>query len=229
MRAAGAPAVSGREGTAPRFTASLTAALRRKEHRLLWRDPWLLSQMGLQALYTLPIAFILWRNGGVTAEPGVAFAPTLVVIAGQLSASLAWIALCGEDAPDFVATAPATRGEIERAKIAAIALPVGLVMALPLAGLALASPYAAALALACGAGAGVSGALLMLWRQAPARRGLVLRRHSQSKIVALIEHWLSLCWAGVTGMAALGHPAALAPLGLAALTLWWARPSRPAA
>jgi ABC-2 type transport system permease protein len=229
MRAAGSPATAARETAKPRFTASLGSALRRKEHRLLWRDPWLLSQMGLQALYTLPIAFILWRNGGVTAEPGVAFAPTLVVIAGQLSASLAWIALCGEEAPDFVATAPATRGEIERAKIAAVALPVGLTMALPLAGLAFASPYAAAVALACGAGACASGAALMLWRQAPARRGLVLRRHSQSKIVALMEHWLSLCWAGATGLAALGHPAVLAPLALAALTLWCARPGRHAA
>ena len=228
MRAAGAPATRGAETARTRFTASLASALRRKEHRLLWRDPWLLSQMGLQALYTLPIAFILWRNGGITAEPGVAFAPTLVVIGGQLSASLAWIALCGEEAPDFVATAPTTRGQIERAKIAAIALPVGLAMAPPLAGLALASPYAAAVALGCGAGACASGALLMLWRQAPARRAGVLRRHSQSKIVALIEHWLSLCWAGTTGMAALGHPAALAPLGLAALTLWWARPGRAA-
>jgi ABC-2 type transport system permease protein len=228
MRAAGAPAAMGRETAKARFTANLASALRRKEHRLLWRDPWLLSQMGLQALYTLPIAFILWRNGGVTAEPGIAFAPTLVVIAGQLSASLAWIALCGEEAPDFVATAPATRGQIERAKIAAIAVPVGMAMALPLAGLALASPYAAAVALACGAGAGASGALLMLWRQAPASRGRVLRRHSQSKIVALIEHWLSLCWAGAAVMAALGYSAALAPLGLAALTMWWARPSRRA-
>ena len=228
MRAAGAPAAKGRETAKAHFTASLGSALRQKEHRLLWRDPWLLSQMGLQALYTLPIAFILWRNGGVAAEPGVAFAPTLVVIAGQLSASLAWIALCGEDAPDFVATAPATRGQIERAKIAAIALPVGLAMALPLAGLALASPYAAAVALVCGMGAAASGALLMLWRQTPARRGLAPRRHSQSKIVALVEHWLSLCWAGATGLAALGHPGALAPLGLAALTLWWARPNRAA-
>ena len=96
-------------------------------------------------------------------------------------------------------------------------------MALPLAALAFASPTAAA-------GGGVvrrsararPGALLMLWRQAPARRGLVLRRHSQSKLVALIEHWLSLCWAGATGMAALGSAAALAPIGLAALTLWLA-------
>lgn len=227
--AAGAPAVTGKDSAATRFTADLGGALRRKERRLLWRDPWLLSQMGLQALYTLPIAFILWRNGGITAQPGVAFAPTLVVIAGQLSASLAWIALCGEEAPDFVATAPATRRQVERAKIAAVALPVALLMAAPLAALAWASLYAAAVAGLCAAGAAASGALLMLWRQAPARRGLVLRRHSQSKLVALIEHWLSLCWAGATGLAALGHFAAVAPLGLAALTLWLARPARAAA
>ena len=226
IRAAGAPAATGRDNTATRFTADLGAALRRKERRLLWRDPWLMSQMALQALYTLPIAFILWRNGGITAQPGVAFAPTLVVIAGQLAASLAWVALCGEDAPDFVATAPATRSQIERAKIAAVAAPVALTMAAPLAALAWASPYAAVVAGLCAAGAGASGALLMLWRQAPARRGLVLRRHSQSKLVGLIEHWLSLCWAGATGMAALGHFAAVAPLGLAALTLWLARPAR---
>jgi len=228
LLAAGAYGGAG-NAEAPRFTADLATALRRKEHRLLWRDPWLLSQMGLQALYTLPIAFILWRNGGVTAQPGVAFAPTLVVIAGQFSASLAWIALCAEDAPDFVATAPATRRQIERAKIAAIALPVAFVMALPLAGLAFASPRAAAIAAVCGVGAGVSGALLMLWRQAPARRGMVLRRHSQGKLVALAEHWLSLCWAAATGMAALGQAAALAPLALAVLTLWFARPARTAA
>ncbi len=132
LLSAGAPAVEGRTKGAARFSASLGAALRAKEQRLLWRDPWLLSQMGLQALYSLPIGFILWRNGGVTGQAGVAFAPTLVVIAGQLAASLAWIALCGEEAPDFIATAPATRGAIERAKLAAISLPVAIVMAAPL-------------------------------------------------------------------------------------------------
>ena len=222
---AGASA-NGRAARAPRFTAHLAGALRAKEARLLWRDPWLLSQMGLQALYTLPIAFILWRNGGVTAQPGLAFAPTLVVIAGQFSASLAWIALCGEDAPDFLATAPTTRAALERAKLGAVAVPVALVLSPALAALAYVSPRAAAAALVCGAGAAASGALLMLWRQAPARRGLVLRRHSQSKAVAMVEHWLSLCWAGTTGLAALGSTLALAPLGLAVATLWWARPRR---
>jgi ABC-2 type transport system permease protein len=226
IAAAGAPAAGGGGHAAPRFSARLSTALARKERRLLWRDPWLLSQMGLQAHYTLPIAFILWRNGGVTAQPGVAVAPTLVVIAGQLSASLAWIALCAEDAPDFVATAPATRGQIERAKLAAVAAPVALVMAFPLAALAFAAPGAALAAGICGLGACGSGALLMLWRPAPARRGLVLRRHSQSKLVALMEHWLSLCWAGATGMAALGYVAALVPAGLAAVTLWCLRPNK---
>ena len=53
--------------------------------------------------------------------------------------------------------------------------------------LAFASTWGAFCALGCGIGASVSAALLMLWRQAPARRGLVLRRHSQSKLVALVE------------------------------------------
>ena len=50
-----------------------------------------------------------------------------------------------------------------------------------------------------------SGALLMLWRQAPARRGMVLRRHSQSKLLALGEHWLSLLWAATDAIAAFGN------------------------
>jgi ABC-2 type transport system permease protein len=224
LLSAGAPAAQGRGNGAARFSASLGTALRRKEHRLLWRDPWLLSQMGLQALYSLPIGFILWRNGGVTGQAGVAFAPTFVVIAGQLSASLAWIALWGEDAPDFIATAPATRGAVERAKLAAIGLPVALVMAAPLALLTLVSPRGGAVALIAGAGACVSSALLMLWRQTPARRGLVLRRHSQSKIVAVIEHWLSFNWAAATGLATLGSLLCLVPVALVVLTLWLAKP-----
>ena len=129
QQSAGSPSAAGRKGARARFRVHLGAALRLKEHRLLWRDPWLLSQMMLQILYTLPVSVILWRNGGVTGTAGVAFGPTLVVIAGQLSGSLAWIALSGEDAPEFLASAPVTRGQIERGKLAAIAAPVALVAA----------------------------------------------------------------------------------------------------
>ena len=67
----------------------------------------------------------------------------------------------------------------------------------------------------------------MLWRQSPARRGMVLRRHSQSKLIALGEHWLSLLWAATTAIAAIGSFAFVVPLGLVAFTLWLIRPARP--
>ena len=76
--------------------------MRVKEHRLIVRDPWLLSQMLLQVIYTLPIVVLLVRNGGVTGSLVVALPPALVVIAAQLSGTLAWVALSAEDAPEFL-------------------------------------------------------------------------------------------------------------------------------
>jgi ABC-2 type transport system permease protein len=224
LQSAGAPSAPGRSRASTQFRATLGPTLRLKEHRLLWRDPWLLSQMMLQVLYTLPIGLMLWRNGGPTGAAGVAFGPTIAVIAGQLTGSLAWIALSAEDAPDFVATAPATRGDVERGKLAAVAPPVAMVMTPALMALAWAAPWGALCAALGAIGAGGSAGLLMLWRQAPARRGMVLRRHSQSKLVALAEHWLSMLWAMATGIAAFGSWTFVAPIALAALTLWAVRP-----
>ena len=138
IASSGAPAQAGvaAKGTA-RFGASASAALRIKERRVVWRDPWLMSQLLLQAAYTTPLAVILWRGGGPTGTVGVAFTPALVVIAAQLAGALSWIALSAEDAPDFLTTAPLPRAAIERAKIAAIGQPIALILALPLAALGL--------------------------------------------------------------------------------------------
>ena len=86
IASAGAPAHAGvgARGTA-RFGASASTALRIKERRVVWRDPWLMSQLLLQAAYTTPLAVILWRGGGPTGTVGVAFTPALVVIAAQLA------------------------------------------------------------------------------------------------------------------------------------------------
>ncbi len=67
----------------------------------------------------------------------------------------------------------------------------------------------------------------MLWTQQPARRGMVLRRHSQSKLLALGEHWLSLLWASVNAIAAFGSVGFVLPLALVGLTLWLIRPAKP--
>ena len=136
--APGAPErAGGSTNRTARFSRSVGAALRAKERRVVWRDPWLMSQLLLQAAYTMPVAVILWRNGGPTGTVGVAFTPALVVIAAQLAGALSWIALSAEDAPDFLATAPVARNVIERGKIAAIGQPIALILALPLIGASL--------------------------------------------------------------------------------------------
>jgi len=223
----GAPANAGSSAkTTSRFGASVGAALRAKERRVVWRDPWLMSQLLLQAAYTTPLAVILWRGGGPTGTVGVAFTPALVVIAAQLAGALSWIALSAEDAPDFLATAPVSRRAIERAKIAAIGQPIALILALPLAALAFASPWAGCCALLFGAGAVASAALVNLWRQAPSRRGLVLRRHSQSKLVGMMEHLVSILWAVAVAIAVIGSWTTIVPLaavaGVLALNSKWA-------
>ena len=190
-----------------------------------------MSQLLLQAAYTTPLAVILWRGGGPTGTVGVAFTPALVVIAAQLAGALSWIALSAEDAPDFLTTAPLARAAIERAKITAIGQPIALILALPLAALAFASPWAGLCALLFGAGAVASAALVNLWRQAPSRRGLVLRRHSQSKLVGMMEHLVSILWAVATTTAVIGSWATVVPLAAVAGVLalnrkWAAAPAR---
>ena len=232
IAAAGAPAYAGvaARGTS-RFDVSAGTALRIKERRVVWRDPWLMSQLLLQAAYTTPLAVILWRGGGPTGTIGVAFTPALVVIAAQLAGALSWVALSAEDAPDFLATAPVPRAVIERAKIAAICQPIALILSFPLAALAFASPWAGFCALLFGAGAIASAALVNLWRQAPSRSGLVLRRHSQSKLVGMMEHLVSVLWAVATTTAVIGSWATVVPLAAIAAVLalnrkWAAAPAR---
>jgi ABC-2 type transport system permease protein len=74
-----------------------------------------------------------------------------------------------------------------------------------------------------GAGAIASSALVNLCGQTPSRRGLVLRRHSQSKLVGLMEHLVSILWAVAAAIAVIGSWAAVVPLAavVAVLTINW--------
>jgi ABC-2 type transport system permease protein len=232
VASSGAPAnaAASTRGTS-RFGASVSTALRIKERRVVWRDPWLMSQLLLQAAYTTPLAVILWRGGGPTGTVGVAFTPALVVIAAQLAGALSWIALSAEDARDFLMTAPVSRTAIDRAKISAIGQPIALILAVPLAALTFASLWAGFCAFLFGAGAIASAALVNLWRQAPSRRGLVLRRHSQSKLVGMMEHLVSILWAVATTTAVIGSWGTVVPLaavaGVLALNWKWAAVATP--
>ena len=105
------------------FGSGLGRTLRRKEWRLLRRDHSVFAQLSLQIIYTVPLAVVLLR--GVDNIPlALAIAPAIVVIAAQISASLAWITVSGEDAPELIAAAPVLRERVELAKVTAIGLPV---------------------------------------------------------------------------------------------------------
>ncbi len=216
---AGAPAPSARQRKARPFRGSLGATMRSKERRLILRDPWLISQIVLQVVYMAPVSLVLWRNGGATGSPGVVFAPLIVVVGAQLAGSLAWLALSGEDAPDLLLAAPVSRGRIERHKLEAILIPVAIVLCGPVIALGLASPWGGFWAGVFALGASASAALLNLWRQSPARRSRVLQRHSQSKVVGMIEHVLSIVWAVGAAMAVMGSWRALNPVAAACLIL----------
>lgn len=226
LRSAGAAASAGPRGRARRggdlvFRAGVGAALRRKEWRLISRDPYLVSQIFLQVIYTLPISIVLWRSQGSVA---FSVAPAIVVISAQIAASLAWLTISSEDAPEFLSTAPVTRSQIERRKLEAVGLPLALFLAGPLLGLAWVSLEIAAWTFVFVCGAALSTSLLNLWHPMPGRRGDLLRRHSQSKFIALMEHLLSLLWALAMVMAVLDSWLALIPIGLAGAVLWFNRP-----
>jgi ABC-2 type transport system permease protein len=220
LRAAGAPesAELPNRRRAANFGDNLGSALRRKEWRLLRRDPNLFAQLFLQITYTVPLAVVLVR--GIDNIPlAFALSPAIVVIAAQVAASLAWITLSGEDAPELIAGAPVRRAQVEVAKITAIGAPILLVLALPLAGLALLSPSVALVVLIFAAAASTSTALLNLWHPMPGNRRGMLRRHSQSKVMALLEHLMAMLWAVASVLAVVGTAWAFLPIALVLLLL----------
>ncbi len=224
LAATGAPSGGNRPPRADqgiRFRGGLGGNLRWKEWRLLARDPSLFAQLGLQIIYTIPIVVILLRSE--TLPTVFALAPTIVVISAQVSASLSWIMVSGEDAPELMATAPVSPSEIDRAKLTAVGLPVLVIIAPPLIGLALASWQMALLTLLFAAAGATSTALLNFWHPMPGSRRGMLRRHSQSKVVALIEHAIAVLWAIAIVMTLMAPLVAVVPAGLVIAILAFVR------
>lgn len=193
-----------RRGVRRFLTTSPAAALRRKEWRLLRRDPWLASQTLTQLFYLIPPALLLVRNFGNSTGALVVVVMVLVTVGGQLGGALAWLAISGEDAPDLVATAPITPLAITRAKVEAVMGATGMVLAPLLLGFALISPYHAGVALIGIVIAAGSTIQIQLWFRMQAKRSNFRRRHTSSRIATFAEALTSFSWAAATGLAAAG-------------------------
>src|SRR5947207_1560661 len=115
-------------------------ALRHKEWKLLWRDPWLMSQTLMQLLYLLPPFFLLSRMFYEEGPGAALLVPVLIMAAGQLAGGLAWLAISGEDAPDLIASAPVTATRVWRAQAEAVAGGIGIGFDPIVVGLAIIDP-----------------------------------------------------------------------------------------
>jgi ABC-2 type transport system permease protein len=177
-----------------RFDRSLAQAVVIKEWRLILRDPHLISQVLLQLLYMAPLGFALLFNPG---RPLASIGAALTFLCASLTASLTWVIISAEEAPDLLRAAPCRLETIKRAKVAAVALPAPLIVALPLLWAAARSPVAALLTGLAVAAAVASSAQIAMWCGRPAKRGDFKRRGNADVAATLIEALSGGAWAGV--------------------------------
>ncbi len=174
----------------------------RKELRLLARDPLLLSQIGLQLIYFIPLAFLLVRPDREIQLTEAAFAPALTLLAGTLAGSLTWITVSAEDAPDLLASAPVATRTVDRAKFMSAVAPVLILMAIPVAILIARDVWVGMWTTGGVVASAISAALIGLWRRAPGTRREFVRRRSKGTLMAGLGQ--ALVAMGITATAALG-------------------------
>ena len=206
-------------------------ALRRKEWTLLRRDPWLVSQTLMQLLYLLPPAFLLWLSFHEGRGVSTLLAPVLIIAAGQLAGSLAWLAISGEDAPDLIASAPVTNARVLRAKTEAILAMLAGVFGPFIISLAAVAPTSALATLLGVVAATASATSIQFWFRVQTKRSHFRRRHTSSRIATFAEALSSFNWGGAGALAAASNLLAVIP-GVFAFAIvagaWIISPARSA-
>jgi ABC-2 type transport system permease protein len=199
------------------FANGLTPIMVRKELRLLGRDPQLISQILLRLMYLAPLGFVLFKNAHSGTGPTFG-AAAIVVMAGQLAGSFAWIAISAEDSPDLLRSAPIDRALADRAKLTAALISTFVLTGLAVAGFAVIAPLQAiVVVVGCICAAACSG-LIQIWRQKPAaRKAFNQRQRGGSWLVNIVEILVQAAWGGATALALMGWFWAAIPAVLALL------------
>jgi ABC-2 type transport system permease protein len=204
-------------GVRYQFGRNLAHTVLVKEWRLIARDPHLISQILLQLLYLLPLLALVFSKDGVRL-PAVSVGMTM--LSGSLAASLAWLAIQAEEAPDLLLLSPANMGMIRFAKLAAAAMPPLALVCGPLLWMVAHQPITGLLSCFTVVGAVTGGCLVVMWTGRPGERGKFATRGAGNLAGSLLEATSSLAWSGLcylllTSLA--GTPSAWAALGAGAL------------
>ena len=209
------------------FRAGLMRVMIGKELKLVFRDPTVISQIALQVLYIPVIGFIVFRQlsqgqGVIGTAVFASSASALTFLSGQIAAGLGWLTISAEDAPELLTCAPITQLQAAHAKVAAVVIPIVILVAFPALGLARFAIWPAICAILGAAAAAVAVGFIELWNQKPAKRSQfrMRRRGSGSSLVYFADVAISALIAGAAGLAAAGWivwaliPAALALTGV---------------
>ncbi len=164
---------------------------------MIARDPFLISQILMQSLMVLPMAFGLWRMK-FTALP-LAWMSVIVLAAG-LAAPLSWLTILAEDAPDLLASAPVTRAALVRAKLEAALLPVLPICVLPLFFLLGTHPWFGLCTAVCASGAALSSAVINMSNPVARRRDTFKTRHKGGGTSGILEALSMFLWLGVCAL-----------------------------
>jgi hypothetical protein len=134
------------------------------------------------------------------------------VIASQVSGSLTWVMISGEDAPEFLGSAPVTRKAADLYKLGAIALPIAF----------FAQRRNRRRRFRRRSGSFDCDVELLAARTA--KCSFVLRRHSRSRLVALLELVVTLNWTVACAITVMTGSVGLVVLMPAIAVLWSCQP-----
>lgn len=216
-----------------RFARGLFGAVFVKEWRSIARDPMILVQVAVPAVaLVLPLG-IAMVTGAANAFPD-SFVPALaaglaVLMASQLTSSVAWLAASVEEAADLLRGSPADSRLLLWGKIAAACAPGGAMVLACVPGIAALDLWAGGMALAVGLAGCAAAAAVEFWRPRPARRARMTERPDRSIVSIGLGFVMSVALAATAGLAAGGHVWAAAPAVLSLALLGVARVSAPKA
>ncbi len=176
-----------------RFRSGLWRIVLVKEWKLILRDPNLVAQTLLQALYLLPLVFVVFRRQDMLTI----VVPSTVLLAGTLCGTLAWITVSAEDAPELIGAAPVSLPRIRWMKVVAAMLPVWAVVSPLMVYLLAKSPLLAAVLLLCLGGSTVCAGLMQVWYPRQGDRKNMKKRVESGKLMGVLEGLGGMGWAGV--------------------------------
>lgn len=183
-----------------RFLAGFNRVVLLKEWRIIWRNPYLISNVFLQILFLIPALVIVVRGDSnrAIADFSTFVTLTTVVIGESLVMSLTRICVSGEEAPDLLKASPVKSGRLQRLKLLAALIPVWLLMS-PLFLILIVQRKPWWLPVLVFLGATTCAAILRLWNSYPIPLSdLFKRRQGQANqgdfLLGLLEVVSMLAW-----------------------------------